>query len=172
MPGMLMMRPPTATRPRVPTRLRRADRPPHHLRALPPGCPQPRRHLQEGVAKGAYVVAGPAAGEDVDCIIIGTGTELELAVKAAEELGEKARAVSMPCWELFEEQSDEYKESILPKSCKAIVSIEAGSTFGWSKYADISIGRDDFGASAPAGILYKEFGITTEAAVKAAKSLM
>jgi transketolase len=101
-----------------------------------------------------------------------TGTELELAVKAAEELGEKARAVSMPCWELFEEQSDEYKESILPKSCKAIVSIEAGSTFGWSKYAHKSIGRDDFGASAPAGILYKEFGITTEAAVEAAKSLM
>ena len=126
----------------------------------------------EGVRKGAYVVAGPAAGEDVDCVIIGTGTELELAVKAAAELGEKARAVSMPCWELFEEQSEEYKESILPKSCKAIVSIEAASTFGWSKYAHKSIGRDDFGASAPAGILYKEFGITVEAAVEAAKSLM
>ena len=52
----------------------------------------------------------------------------------------------MPCWELFEEQSDEYKESILPKSCKAIVSVEAGSTFGWAKYAHKSIGRDDFGA--------------------------
>jgi transketolase len=64
------------------------------------------------------------------------------------------------------------KESILPKSCKAIVSIEAGSTFGWAKYAHKSIGRDDFGASAPAGILYKEFGITVEAAVAAAKSLM
>merc|ERR1712216_819777 len=119
--------------------------------------------------KGAYVVAGPAAGEDGDCIII--GTELSLAVEAAAELGAKARAVSMPCWELFEEQSDEYKESILPKSCKAIVSIEAGSTFGWAKYAHKSIGRDDFGASAPAGILYKEFGITAEAAVAAAKSL-
>ena len=127
---------------------------------------------KEGVYKGAYVVSGPAAGEDVDCIIIGTGTELELAVNAAAELGAKARAVSMPCWELFEEQTDEYKESILPKSCKAIVSIEAGSTFGWAKYAHKSIGRDDFGASAPAGILYKEFGITTEAAVAAAKSLM
>ena len=122
--------------------------------------------------KGAYVVAGPAAGEDVDCIIIGTGTELSLAVEAAEKLGAKARAVSMPCWELFEEQSDEYKESILPKSCKAIVSVEAGSTFGWAKYAHKSIGRDDFGASAPAGILYKEFGITVDACVEAAKSLM
>jgi len=79
--------------------------------------------------------------------------------------------VSMPCWELFEEQSDEYKASILPKGVPT-VSIEAGSTFGWAKYADISIGRDDFGASAPAGILYKEFGITTDAMVKAAKSLM
>ena len=100
------------------------------------------------------------------------GTELELACKAGAELGDKARVVSMPCWELFEEQSDEYKESIFPKDCKAIVSIEAGSTFGWSKYAHKSIGRDDFGASAPAGILYKEFGITTEAMVAAAKSLM
>jgi len=61
---------------------------------------------KEGVYKGAYVVSGPAAGEDVDCIIIGTGTELELAVNAAAELGAKARAVSMPCWELFEEQTD------------------------------------------------------------------
>merc|ERR1712216_392905 len=123
---------------------------------------------KEGVEKGAYVVAGPAAGEDCDCIIIGTGTELSLAVNAAKELGAKARAVSMPCWELFEEQSDEYKASILPKGVPT-VSIEAGSTFGWAKYADIAIGRDDFGASAPAGILYKEFGITTDAMVKAAK---
>jgi len=77
--------------------------------------------------------------------------------------GKKARVVSMPCWELFEEQSAEYKESVFPAACKAVVSIEAASTFGWAKYAQKSIGRDDFGASAPAGILYKEFGITSEA---------
>ena len=172
MPGMLMMRPADGneTAGAYQIGVEQTDRPTTFAlsRQVVPNLAGTSR---EGVRKGAYVVAGPAAGEDCDCIIIGTGTELELAVNAAKELGAKARAVSMPCWELFEEQSDEYKASILPKGVPT-VSIEAGSTFGWSKYADISIGRDDFGASAPAGILYKEFGITTEAAVKAAKSLM
>jgi len=173
MPGMLMMRPADGneTAGAYKIAVEQTDRPTTLAlsRQVVPNLPGTSK---EGVSKGAYVVAGPAAGEDVDCIIIGTGTELELACNAAAELGAKARAVSMPCWELFEEQSDEYKESILPKSCKAIVSIEAGSTFGWAKYAHKSIGRDDFGASAPAGILYKEFGITTDAAIAAAKSLM
>ena len=173
MPGMLMMRPADGneTAGAYKIAVEQTDRPTTLAlsRQVVPNLPGTSK---EGVTKGAYVVAGPAAGEDVDCIIIGTGTELELACNAAAELGAKARAVSMPCWELFEEQSDEYKESILPKSCKAIVSIEAGSTFGWAKYAHKSIGRDDFGASAPAGILYKEFGITTDAAIAAAKSLM
>ena len=173
MPGMLMMRPADGneTAGAYEIAVEQTDRPTTFAlsRQVVPNLANTSR---EGVRKGAYVVAGPAAGEDVDCIIIGTGTELSLAVEAAEKLGAKARAVSMPCWELFEEQSDEYKESILPKSCKAIVSVEAGSTFGWAKYAHKSIGRDDFGASAPAGILYKEFGITVDACVEAAKSLM
>lgn len=172
MPGMLMMRPADGneTAGAYQIGVEQTDRPTTLAlsRQVVPNLPNTSR---EGVRKGAYVVAGPAAGEDCDCILIGTGTELELAVNAAKELGAKARAVSMPCWELFEEQSDEYKASILPKGVPT-VSIEAGSTFGWAKYADISIGRDDFGASAPAGILYKEFGITTDAMVKAAKSLM
>jgi transketolase len=172
MPGMLMMRPADGneTAGAYQIGVEQTDRPTTLAlsRQVVPNLPNTSR---EGVRKGAYVVAGPAAGEDCDCICIGTGTELELAVNAAKELGAKARAVSMPCWELFEEQSDEYKASILPKGVPT-VSIEAGSTFGWAKYADISIGRDDFGASAPAGILYKEFGITTDAMVKAAKSLM
>lgn len=172
MPGMLMMRPADGneTAGAYQIGVEQTDRPTTFAlsRQVVPNLPNTSR---EGVRKGAYVVAGPAAGEDCDCILIGTGTELELAVNAAKELGAKARAVSMPCWELFEEQSDEYKASILPKGVPT-VSIEAGSTFGWAKYADISIGRDDFGASAPAGILYKEFGITTDAMVKAAKSLM
>jgi len=172
MPGMLMMRPADGneTAGAYQIGVEQTDRPTTLAlsRQVVPNLPNTSR---EGVRKGAYVVAGPAAGEDCDCICIGTGTELELAVNAAKELGAKARAVSMPCWELFEEQSDEYKASILPKGVPT-VSIEAGSTFGWAKYADIAIGRDDFGASAPAGILYKEFGITTDAMVKAAKSLM
>jgi transketolase len=104
-----------------------------------------------------------------------TGTELELACKAGETLaaeGKKVRVVSMPCWELFEEQGDAYRESIIPSDCKCRVSIEAASTFGWSKYAVKSIGRDGFGASAPAPTIYKEFGITAEAMVDAAKSLL
>jgi transketolase len=173
MPGMLMMRPADGneTAGAYKIAIEQTFRPTTLAlsRQVVPNLPNTSR---EGVALGAYVVGGPAAGEDVDCIFIGTGTELELAVKAAAEMGAKARAVSMPCWELFEEQSDEYKASILPKSCKAVVSIEAASTFGWAKYAHKSIGRDDFGASAPAPILYREFGITVEAAVAAAKSLM
>jgi transketolase len=130
---------------------------------------------KEGVAKGAYVVQGEAAGKPVDCVLMGTGTELELACIAGEKLaaeGKKVRVVSMPCWELFEEQGDAYRESLIPSDCKCRVSIEAASTFGWAKYAVKSIGRDGFGASAPAPTIYKEFGITADAMVAAAKSLM
>ncbi|KAF2605287.1 hypothetical protein F2Q70_00025051 [Brassica cretica] len=83
--------------------------------------------------------------------------------------------VSFVCWELFDEQPDAYKESVLPSDVSARVSIEAGSTFGWGKVVGgkgKSIGIDSFGASAPAGKLYEEFGITVEAVVAAAKSLI
>jgi len=113
----------------------------------------------EGVSKGAYTIHGGA--ETPDVIIMATGSELSMAVDAAKEIdkhGKKARVVSFPCWELFEEQSAEYKASVLPPAVKARVSIEAGSTFGWHKYVGdhgISIGVDDFGASAPANIIYE-----------------
>jgi transketolase len=129
----------------------------------------------EGAAKGAYVVQGAAAGEACDVILIGTGTELELACQAGAELeskGKKVRVVSMPCWEAFERQPAAYQESVLPAAMRAkTVSIEAGTTFGWAKYAGASIGHDDFGASAPAPILYKEFGITADAMAAKAMSL-
>ena len=108
---------------------------------------------------------------------MGTGSELTLAVDAAAELvaaGVKARAVSMPCWELFDEQPQSYRDSVLPPSVKARVSVEAGSTFGWQKYVGdggVTIGVDTFGASAPADRLYKEYGITKEAVVAAAKKV-
>ena len=95
-----------------------------------------------------------------------------LCVEAAKQMGKKVRVVSMPCWELFEEQGDAYRESLIPSDCKCRVSIEAASTFGWSKYAVKSIGRDGFGASAPAPTIYKEFGITADAMYAAAKSLL
>ena len=98
-----------------------------------------------------------------------------MAVKAGAKLGEegiKARVVSMPCWELFEEQPQSYKDTVLPPSVKARVSVEAGSTFGWAKWvgdAGACIGIDEFGASAPAPILYEKYGITVDEVVKAAK---
>lgn len=125
------------------------------------------------VDKGAYVFAD-SDKEVPDVILIGTGSELHLAVNAKAELKEKgidARVVSMPSWELFEKQSAEYKESVFPQEVKNRVSIEAGSTFGWERYIGTegkAIGIDSFGESGPAEELYEHFGITTEKMVEAA----
>ncbi|KAL0425843.1 UNVERIFIED_CONTAM: Transketolase, chloroplastic [Sesamum radiatum] len=130
----------------------------------------------EGVEKGGYTISDNSSGNKPDVILIGTGSELEIAAKAADELrkeGKAVRVVSFVSWELFDEQSDEYKESVLP-AVTARVSIEAGSTFGWEKIVGAkgkAIGIDRFGASAPAGKIYKEFGITAEAVIAAAKEL-
>mmetsp|Transcript_11163 Transcript_11163/g.28282 ORF Transcript_11163/g.28282 Transcript_11163/m.28282 type:complete len:98 (+) Transcript_11163:107-400(+) len=97
-----------------------------------------------------------------------------MCVDAAKELegeGKKVRVVSMPCVELFEEQSADYKKSVIDPSVSAIVSCEAASSFGWGAYSNAHVGIDGFGASAPAPALYKKFGITVEAVVAAAKSL-
>jgi transketolase len=130
----------------------------------------------KGTAKGAYIVHGGEGKPDV--ILMSTGSELNFAVDAAKALekeGKKARVVSFVCWELFEEQSDSYKESVLPSDVTARVSLEAGSTFGWNTYTGaegIAIGVNHFGASAPGPTLYKEFGLTTDAMVAAAKKVM
>ncbi|KAL8235673.1 hypothetical protein R6Q59_016754 [Mikania micrantha] len=131
----------------------------------------------EGTAKGGYIITDNSTGNKPDVILIGTGSELEIAAKAADELrkeGKSIRVVSFVSWELFDEQSDEYKESVLPSSVTARVSIEAASTFGWGKLVGSegkAIGIDKFGASAPAGKIYKEYGITVEAVVAAAKEV-
>jgi transketolase len=130
----------------------------------------------DGVAKGGYIVHGDAAATP-DVILMATGSELSMTVDAAKELekaGKKVRVVSMVCWELFEEQSKEYKASVLPAAVKARVSVEAGHTMGWHKYvgdAGICIGVDDFGASAPANIIYEKLGLTAANIVKQAMSL-
>jgi transketolase len=132
----------------------------------------------DGALKGAYILAECHGTPDV--ILLATGTEVSVAVSAMEELtseGVKARVVSMPDWNLFDRQSAEYRESVLPKQVRARVAIEAGATFGWQKYVGLAgdgeiIGMTTFGASAKPNDLYKEFGITTEAVVKAAKSLI
>ncbi|XP_042449296.1 transketolase, chloroplastic-like [Zingiber officinale] len=131
----------------------------------------------EGVEKGGYVISDNSSGNKPDLILIGTGSELEIAAKAADELrkeGKTVRVVSLVCWELFDEQTVEYKESVFPSNVTARISIEAGATLGWEKYVGSkgkAIGIDRFGASAPAGRIYKEFGITAENIIAAAKSL-
>ncbi|CAD6334492.1 unnamed protein product [Miscanthus lutarioriparius] len=133
-------------------------------------------HLNEGVEKGGYTISDNSTGNKPDLIVLSTGSELEIAAKAADELrkeGKTVRVVSFVSWELFEEQSVEYKESVLPEAVTARISIEAGSTLGWQKYIGAqgkAIGIDKFGASAPAGKIYKEYGITVEGVIAAAKS--
>jgi transketolase len=127
----------------------------------------------EGVAQGAYVVSDTSGTPDV--ILIATGSEVALAIAAKEILtadGIATRVVSAPCLEWFAETSSEYQESVLPSSVRARVSVEAGVTAGWREYvgdAGVSIGLNHFGASAAAGILFKEFGFTPEAVALAAK---
>ncbi|MEO0539845.1 MAG: transketolase [Cyanobacteria bacterium P01_A01_bin.105] len=128
----------------------------------------------EGVAKGAYVISDD---EGAELILIGTGSELKLCVEAAQQLrseGKKVRVVSMPCWELFEAQDDDYKASVLPKSISKRLVVEAGISQGWCRYygadgAMISIER--FGASAPGGTVMDKFGYTVENVVSQAKAL-
>jgi transketolase len=128
----------------------------------------------EGTAKGAYVLA-EAPGGTPDVILIATGSEVQIAVDARQQLqqqGINARVVSAPCLEWFEEQSDEYKESVLPSAVKARVSIEAGLSLGWRRYVGDqgrSVSVETFGASADYQTLFEKYGLTTEHAVAAAK---
>lgn len=127
-----------------------------------------------GVAQGAYILADAADGKP-DVLLLGTGTELALCVAAYEQLkteGIKARVVSMPSWELFEQQSKEYRDSVLPPTVTARVAVEEASTFGWERYVGMNgaiLGMKTFGASAPLKALLKKFGFTTENVVAAAK---
>ena len=128
----------------------------------------------EEAQKGGYVLC---EDKDFEAIIIATGSEVELAVEAKAKLNEqgvKVRIVSMPSTNIFDEQPQEYKESVLPKNILKRVAVEAGVTLGWYKYVCLEgrvIGLDRFGASAPYKTLYKEFGITTDAIVEAVNSL-
>jgi transketolase len=128
-----------------------------------------------GLAQGAYVLAD-AEGGNPDVLLMATGSEVSLCVEAHEELkrqGIRARVVSMPSWELFERQSEEYRRAVLPPSVKARVAVEQASTFGWNRYVGIDgaiLGMKTFGASAPLKVLQKEFGFTTDHVVEAAKA--
>lgn len=126
--------------------------------------------------KGGYVLSD-SKKEVPDMILMASGSEVELALKAKEELLKDdidARVVSMPCMDLFEEQSKEYKESVLPNSVRKRVAIEALSGFGWERYTGLDgavVAMKGFGASAPQNLLFKKFGFTVENVVKVAKGL-
>jgi transketolase len=127
----------------------------------------------EGTKHGAYILADSDGTPDV--ILMGTGSEVQLCVGAYEQLkaeGIKARVVSMPCWELFERQSEEYRASVLPPAVRARVAVEAGSTLGWRGYVGLDgriVARREFGASAPLKELLKQFGFTVENVVAEAR---
>jgi transketolase len=130
----------------------------------------------EGVAKGGYIVFGDDATPEL--IIIATGSEVSLAVTAAEKLtaeGKKVRVVSLPAWDLFESQDAAYKESVLPKAVTKRLAVEAASSFGWHKYIGTegdAVTIDRFGASAPGGVCLEKFGFTVDNVLAKAKQLL
>ncbi|QNI84057.1 transketolase [Synechococcus sp. PROS-7-1] len=130
----------------------------------------------EKVAHGGYVLEDCAGTPDL--ILIGTGTELDLCVQAAKQLsaeGKKVRVVSMPCVELFDEQSDAYKEQVLPSAVRKRIVVEAAESFGWHRFVGLdgdTITMDRFGASAPGGTCMEKFGFTVENVVAKSKALL
>lgn len=139
--------------------------------------PRTAKQLAE-IEKGAYILKDSEGEGQPELIFIATGSEVELAVKAADQLsgeGHKVRVVSMPSTEVFDKQDAAYREAVLPSSVTKRVAIEAGIADYWFKYTGLNgaiVGMHSFGESAPAEELFKEFGITVENAVKAAKSLL
>jgi len=128
-----------------------------------------------GLARGAYILVDAPNGKP-DVLLLATGSEVALCVQAYEQLARaeiKARVVSMPCWRLFEAQDRTYRDSVLPPTVKARVSVEEASTFGWERYvgaAGESLGMHFFGASAPLKSLQTKFGFTSDHVVEAAKA--
>jgi len=139
-----------------------------------PNLDQNKYPSAANLRKGAYVLIGQS---EPDVLLIATGSEVRLAVEACEVLGAegiKTQVVSMPSWELFEKQDKSYRDSVLPPKVSGRVAIEAGVESGWRKWigADgVFIGMSSFGASAPGGKCFEEFGFTVDNVVKAAKKV-
>jgi transketolase len=129
-----------------------------------------------GLRRGCYVLADCAGTPDI--ILIGTGSEVSLCIEAYEKLkaeGVKARVVSMASTELFEQQSAEYREQVLPKAVRKRLAVEAGTSLGWRNYVGLDgavIGRDQFGASAPLKEVMTQFGFTPANVYTTAKNLL
>jgi transketolase len=125
---------------------------------------------RDGVIRGAYIAKKETASLDI--ILLASGSELQHAMAAAEELGAGVRVVSLPCFERFDRQSPEYIESILPSHCTKRVAIEAGVSGLWWKYVGLQgkvIGIDRFGISAPGNTVMKELGMTKDSVIAAAR---
>jgi len=140
------------------------------------GCPNLAASSAEAVRQGAYLVESAADGTAPKLVIVSTGSEVALALGAAasltSELGPySVQSVSMPCWELFDQQPDEYKRSIFPPGVP-VLAVEALCAEGWCKYAHSVVGMKTFGASAPGKDLNKKFGFTSEHVIAKAKELL
>ncbi len=131
-----------------------------------------------GVARGAYVLHDASGGGVPDIILLASGSEVALAMEAHERLvseGVRSRLVNMASMRLFEQQDADYRESVLPPSCSTRLAVEAGVSFGWERWTGDGgqvIGVDHFGASAPAGVLFEQFGFTADAVYARAKALL
>lgn len=126
----------------------------------------------EGALRGAYTLWQRDPASTPEAIVLATGSELHVALAGAQAVEANVRVVSMPCWELFEEQPAAYREDVLPAAVDRRVSIEAGITLGWQRYAGASIGIDHYGASAPAGRIFQELGLTPGAVAAAVEALL
>jgi transketolase len=147
------------------------------------GVPTLTGTAADAVARGAYIVSpdgtgdagdGTSGADDPDVVLVATGSEVAVAVDAAAVLAERdivARVVSMPSWELFEDQNDDYQEWVLPDDLP-VLSVEAATSFGWARWADDHVSLDRFGASAPSAHLFEHFGFTPEAVAHAAVDLL
>ena len=130
-----------------------------------------------GVARGAYVLADPSDGKP-ELVLIASGSEVSLAVEAHGKLlaeGIRSRVVSMPSWEIFDEQPQDYRDAVLPPAVTARIAVEQASTFGWERYVGSTgrvIGMKTFGASAPLKALQQHFGFEPDAVVAVAKELL
>ena len=177
-PGLLTVRPADANEVveawRVILQLRREPAALVLSRQALPTLDRARYAPAAGVARGAYVLADPSAG-DPEVLLLATGSEVSLCIDAFEQLaaeGIRARVVSMPCWELFDRQPQPYRDEVLPPSVEARVSVEQASTLGWARYVGsrgCSIGMHTFGASAPLKELQRKFGFTPERVLDAAR---
>jgi transketolase len=180
-PGLSVFRPADANEVAETWRvvMERADRPAVIVlsRQNVPTLDRTGRGAAAGVARGGYILQESAGGPP-QCILIGTGSEVQICLDAAGLLataGVRARVVSLPCWDLFAAQDADYREHVLPASIAARVACEAACGFGWERWIGPRgrfVGMSGFGASAPAPALYAHFGITPEAVAAAARDAL